>query len=94
MERNPPTSEPLTKLVPIIKLIGRLTVSVSIKLTFLLFMLFCMPIINITNKHELKTEINNKFLKGICIYKGSFIFDFSKDYKFDFLLSYFFLPNT
>ena len=42
------------KLIPTIKLIGKATVSFLNKLIFLLFELFCIPIINSKNKQELK----------------------------------------
>ena len=59
----PPKSEPLIKLEPIIKLIGKFTVSAIKRLTLLLFKLFCIPIISMMNKDELKIIIKNKFLR-------------------------------
>ena len=49
-----PVIEPVMKLTPTIKLIGKATVSFLNKLTLLLIELFCIPIINIKNKQELK----------------------------------------
>ena len=49
-----PVIEPVMKLTPTIKLIGKATVSFLNKLIFLLFELFCIPIINSKNKQELK----------------------------------------
>ena len=49
-----PVIEPVMKLTPTIKLIGKATVSFLNKLTLLLFELFCIPIINSKNKQELK----------------------------------------
>ena len=49
-----PVIEPVMKLTPTIKLIGKATVSFLNKITFLLFELFCIPIINSKNKQELK----------------------------------------
>lgn len=56
------------KLVPIIKLTGRLTVSAKIKFTLLLFELFCIPIKSIINKDKLKKDVKNNFLKILIIY--------------------------
>ncbi len=49
-----PVIEPVMKLTPTIKLIGKAIVSFLNKLTFLLVELFCIPIINNKNKQELK----------------------------------------
>ena len=49
-----PVIEPVMKLTPTIKLIGKATVSFLNKLTLVLFELFCIPIINSKNKQELK----------------------------------------
>jgi len=49
--------EPLIKLNPIIKLIGKLTVSLNIKLTLLFFELFCIPIIKIKNNEKLNIKV-------------------------------------
>ena len=49
-----PVSEPVMKLTPTIKLIGKATVSFLNKLIFLLFELICIPIIYSKNKQELK----------------------------------------
>ena len=59
-----PVNEPLMKLTPIMKLIGNLTVSLKIKFTFLVFELFCIPIINIKNKEILNETVKNIFFKG------------------------------
>ena len=53
--------DPLMKLVPIIKLTGKLTVSSNNRSTLLLLELFCMPIINKKNKQELKIKFKNNF---------------------------------
>ena len=44
---KPAVIEPLIKLIPMMKLIGKFTVSDNIKLTFFLLELFCIPIIKI-----------------------------------------------
>ena len=59
-----PVNEPLMKLTPIMKLIGNEIVSLKIKFTFLVFELFCIPIINIKNKEILNETIKNIFFKG------------------------------
>ena len=58
--------EPLIKLVPIMKLIGNLIVSLINKLTFALFELFWIPISNI-KKNAIFIEIlkKNFFKKNI-----------------------------
>ena len=58
-----PVIEPVMKLTPTIKLIGKAIVSFLNKLTFLLLELFCMPIINNKNKQELKVIEKINFLK-------------------------------
>ena len=63
-------NEPDIKLMPTIKLIGRLTDSPMINLTLLLFELFCIPIIKIKNRAEFKLIVNNTFLNKIIIYLG------------------------
>ena len=55
--KKPAVIDPLMKLIPIMKLIGKLIVSLIIKLTFLLFMLFCIPIIKIKNKDKLNINM-------------------------------------
>ena len=55
-----PVIEPVMKLTPTIKLIGKAIVCVLNKLTFLLLELFCMAIINNKNKQELK--VNEKII--------------------------------
>ena len=66
--------EPPTKLDPIIKLIGRLTVLFIIKSTLLLLELFCIPIINNKNKQELKVKFKIIFLSIRDIYLVLFKF--------------------
>ena len=63
-----PDIDPHIKLMPTIKLIGKLTVSPKINLTLLLFELFCIPIINSKNKVEFKTIAKNIFLSKTIIY--------------------------
>ena len=63
-----PVIDPVMKLIPTIKLIGKGIVSVLKKLTFLLLELFCMPIINNKNKQELKVIEKINFLKAPDIY--------------------------
>ena len=57
------------KLIPIMKLTGKFTVSLIIRLTFLLFELFCIPIINSKNREKLNVNVKNIFLKGNNIFK-------------------------
>ena len=57
------------KLIPIMKLTGKLTVSLIIRLTFLLFELFCIPIINSKNRDKLNVNVKNIFLIGNNIFK-------------------------
>jgi len=56
-----PNIEPLIKLTPIIKLTGKLTVSLIKKLTFDLLELFWIPIIKNRNKIVLKVIGKNIF---------------------------------
>tara|TARA_B100000212_G_scaffold333009_1_gene301892 strand:- start:675 stop:887 length:213 start_codon:yes stop_codon:yes gene_type:complete len=65
-----PAIDPDIKLIPTIKLIGKLTVSPNINLTLLLFELFCIPIINSKNKVEFKTTVKNIFLSKTIIYSS------------------------
>ena len=58
-----PVIEPVMKLTPTIKLIGKAILSFLNKLTFLLIELFCIPIINNKNKQELKVTEKTNFLK-------------------------------
>ncbi len=60
-----PMREPLIKLIPIMKLIGKLTDSSTIRLTLLLFELFCIPIISSKNKQELNKIVKNIFFNRI-----------------------------
>ena len=55
------------KLTPIMKLTGRLTVSLIRRFIFLLFELFWIPIINNKNKERLNVIVKNIFFKGINI---------------------------
>ena len=66
-----PVIDPLIKLIPTIKLIGKFTDSLIIKLIFVLLELFCIPIIKNKNKDKLKVMVENNFLKenNIYIYK-------------------------
>tara|TARA_B100000212_G_scaffold111956_1_gene83368 strand:+ start:166 stop:414 length:249 start_codon:yes stop_codon:yes gene_type:complete len=57
-----PEIDPEIKLIPIIKLMGKFTVSPTINLTLLLFELFCIPIIKSKNKAEFKVIMKNNFL--------------------------------
>ena len=59
--------DPLIKLEPIMKLIGNSIELVFKKLTLLLFELFCIPSIKITNKQELNVKAKNNFLKEFAI---------------------------
>ena len=70
-----PKIDPLMKLTPTIKLIGRFIVSLIKKLTLPLFELFCIPIINIKNKQELKVKVKSIFFKENIIY---YVFRFIK----------------
>ena len=63
-----PVIEPVMKLTPTIKLIGKGIVSFLNKLTFLLLELFCMPIINNKNKQELKVIEKINFFKAPYMY--------------------------
>ena len=64
-----PDKDPDIKLIPIIKLIGKFTVSPIINLTLLLFELFCIPIINKKNKAELRVITNITFFNKRIIYQ-------------------------
>ena len=59
-----PVMEPLKKLKPTIKPIGKLIVLLTIKFTSFLFELFCKPIIKIKNKEKLNATEKNIFLNG------------------------------
>ena len=56
-----PVIEPLKKLIPTIKPIGKLTVSLMSNFTSFLFELFCNPTIKIKNKEQLNVNIKNNF---------------------------------
>ena len=64
-----PVIDPVIKLIPIMKLIGSVTVSPIIRLTLLLVELFCIPIIRTRNKEKLNVNINNSFFKRNSILK-------------------------
>jgi len=84
-----PVIEPVMKLTPTIKLIGKATVSFLNKLTFLLLELFCMPIINNKNKQELKVIEKINFLNiPDILYITQYIFNIN--YKLCFLEDHFF----
>ena len=84
-----PVIEPVMKLTPTIKLIGKAILSFLNKLTFLLIELFCIPIINNKNKQELKVTEKINFLKASEIF---FITQYISniDYKSCFLEFHFF----
>ena len=84
-----PVTEPVMKLTPTIKLIGKATVSFLNKLTFLLLELFCMPIINNKNKQELKVIEKNNFLNVTDIFCFTQYIS-NLDYKLYFLEYHFF----
>ena len=69
-----PIIDPLMKLDPIIKLIGKFTVSAINKLILIFFELFWIPIINNKNKQELYVTLKTKFFnrKGIFFYFSEF----------------------
>ena len=58
-----PVTDPLIKLKPKMKPIGKSTVLSINKFTLPLFELFCVPIINNKNKQELKVTITINLLK-------------------------------
>ncbi len=78
-----PNIEPLIKLAPTIKPIGRDTVLSKIKLTLLLFELFCSPINNKQSRQELNKTTVNIFLIWIVISFRYFI-KFNANYKLSF----------
>ena len=85
-----PVIEPVMKLTPTIKLIGKAIVSFLNKLTFLLLELFWIPIINNKNKQELKVIEKINFLNASDIsYITQYISNI--DYKLCFLAYHFFL---
>ena len=85
-----PIIEPVMKLTPTIKLIGKAILSFLNKLTFFLVELFCIPIINIKNKQELKVIEKINFLKTPDIYY-IIKYDFNINYILYFLGYHFFL---
>ena len=85
-----PVIEPVMKLTPTIKLIGKAIVSFLNKLTFVLVELFWIPIINNKNKQELKVIEKINFLNASDIsYITQYISNI--DYKLYFLEYHFFL---
>tara|TARA_B100000886_G_scaffold271506_1_gene195468 strand:+ start:563 stop:763 length:201 start_codon:yes stop_codon:yes gene_type:complete len=60
----PPVNDPVIKLIPTIKLIGKFTVSLIIKLILVLLELFCIPTIKSKNKEKLNVIVKNNFLTG------------------------------
>ena len=69
-----PSKEPLIKLTPIIKLTGKLTVSLIKKLTFDLLELFWIPIIKNKNNIVLKVIGKNIFFMSLKIYLEKTLF--------------------
>ena len=65
--------DPLIKLIPTMNPVGNLIVSRKTKLTFLLLLLFCIPIINNRNKIKLKAVLKIIFLRKIFIIYNYFI---------------------
>ena len=68
------------KLIPTMKLIGKLIVSFIIKFTLVCFELFCMPIIKSKNKDKLNPNAKSNFLIGMIIYLFS-LFGFNINHK-------------
>tara|TARA_B100000886_G_C20220928_1_gene406395 strand:- start:391 stop:627 length:237 start_codon:yes stop_codon:yes gene_type:complete len=68
-----PVIEPVMKLTPTIKLVGKAMLSFLNKLTFLLLELFCIPINNNKNKLKLKVIEKINFLKVPNIYYITYI---------------------
>ena len=68
MVKTLPVKDPVIKLIPTIKLIGKFIVSLNIRFTFFLFKLFCIPISKIKNKEELNIIVKTNFLNGENIY--------------------------
>tara|TARA_Y100000991_G_scaffold39201_1_gene27223 strand:- start:423 stop:638 length:216 start_codon:yes stop_codon:yes gene_type:complete len=63
-----PVKDPVIKLIPTIKLIGKFIVSLIIKFTLVLLELFCIPTIKSKNKEKLNVMVKNNFLTGNSIY--------------------------
>tara|TARA_B100000945_G_scaffold44749_1_gene30690 strand:+ start:741 stop:959 length:219 start_codon:yes stop_codon:yes gene_type:complete len=63
-----PVKDPVIKLIPTIKLIGKFIVSLIIKFTLVLLELFCIPTIKNKNKEKLNVIEKNNFLTGNGIY--------------------------
>jgi len=72
-DKTPPTTEPLIKLTPMIKLMGKFIVSFFIKLTLPLVVLFWMLTISIKKKQELSMLRKANFLKKEITFKQLFI---------------------
>ena len=64
----PPVKDPVIKLIPTIKLIGKFTDSLNIKLIFVLLELFCIPTIKSKNKEKLNEMVKKIFLTEKNIY--------------------------
>ena len=86
---NAPKSEPLMKLVPIMKLMGNSIVSSIKKLTFDFFELFWIPINRTKKKLIFRVTLNIDFLNARII----LFFNPHVNYKSNFLLDRSFLPN-
>ena len=85
-----PVIEPVMKLNPTIKLIGKAIVSFLNNLTLLSLELFCMPIINNKNRQELKVIEKINLLNASDIsYIAQYISNIN--YKLYFLEYHFFL---
>ena len=72
------------KLVPIIKLIGSLIVSLPKNLTFSFLVLFWIPKIKIENKQKLKMIAKINFLRGNNIFFDSYHLNTNTNYKLSF----------
>ena len=62
-----PVIDPLIKLIPTIKLIGKFADSLIIKLIFVLLALFCIPVIKSKNKEKLKVMEVELKLQGVLL---------------------------
>ena len=68
-----PVMDPPIKLIPIMKLIGSVIVSLKIKFTFSFFVLFCMLTIRSNRREKLNIKVNNIFLNVNNISKANLI---------------------
>jgi hypothetical protein len=66
--KTPPVKDPVIKLIPTIKLTGKFTVSLIIKLILVLLELFCIPTIKSKNKEKLNVMVKKIFLTEKSIY--------------------------